>query len=87
MMLVTSLAPEQTAAYLRTLPAIRERCSRVHALAQEGKLQYFEYHPEKEDAVASFCIDIMKVLLLQARCRHPKPYTPFRETSTPISRL
>lgn len=56
-----SLTPEQTAAYLRTLPAIRERCSRVHALAQDGKLEYFEYHPENEDAVASFCIDIMKV--------------------------
>lgn len=59
--MLTSLTPEQTAAYLRTLPAIRERCSRVHALAREGKLQYFYYHPEKEDDVASFCIEIMKV--------------------------
>ena len=59
--MITSLTPEQTAAYLRTLPAIRERCSRVHALAQEGKLQYFDYHPGKEDDVASFCIEIMKV--------------------------
>ncbi|KAI0694138.1 DUF1688-domain-containing protein [Cytidiella melzeri] len=50
---------EQTASYLRTLPAIRERCSRVHALAKQGKLQYFEYHPEKEDTVATFCIDII----------------------------
>ena len=53
-------SPEQTAAYLRTLPAIRERCGRVHALAQEGKLEYFEYHPEKEADVAAFCIEIMK---------------------------
>ena len=59
-MLATSLTPEQTAAYLRTLPAIRERCSRVHALAQEGKLQYFDYHPEKEPDVADFCIELMK---------------------------
>ena len=56
-----SLTPQQTAAYLRTLPAIRERCSRVHALAQEGKLQYFEYHPDKESDVADFCIELMKV--------------------------
>lgn len=55
------LTPEQTAAYLRTLPAIRERCGRVHALAKEGKLQYFTYHPEKEADVAAFCVDIMKV--------------------------
>ncbi|KAI0752955.1 hypothetical protein C8Q80DRAFT_1149392 [Daedaleopsis nitida] len=50
----------QTAAYLRTLPAIRERCGRVHALAKEGKLEYFEYHPEKEADAAAFCVNIMK---------------------------
>ena len=55
------LSPQQTAAYLRTLPAIRERCSRVHDLAQKGKLQYFDYHPEQEDAVASFCVEIITV--------------------------
>ncbi|KZT09919.1 DUF1688-domain-containing protein [Laetiporus sulphureus 93-53] len=54
------LNAEQTAAYLRTLPAIRERCSRVHALAQQGKLEYFTYHQEKEADVAAFCIEIMK---------------------------
>ena len=51
----------ETAAYLRTLPAIRERCGRVHDLAKEGKLQYFDYHPDKEEDVAKFCIDLMKV--------------------------
>ncbi|KAG6875756.1 hypothetical protein C0992_002510 [Termitomyces sp. T32_za158] len=52
---------EQKAEYLRTLPAIRERCSRVHDLAKLGKLQYFDYHPEKESDVADFCINIMKI--------------------------
>jgi len=51
---------EQKADYLRTLPAIRERCGRVYELAREGKLEYFDYHQEKEADVASFCIDIMK---------------------------
>ncbi|KAG6908038.1 hypothetical protein DXG01_006400 [Tephrocybe rancida] len=51
---------EQKAEYLRTLPAIRERCGRVHDLAKQGKLQYFDYHPEKEADVAAFCIEIMK---------------------------
>ncbi|KAL6299147.1 hypothetical protein BKA93DRAFT_742799 [Sparassis latifolia] len=50
---------EQTVAYLRTLPAIRERCGRVHALARQGKLEFFEYHPEKEQDVAAFCISII----------------------------
>lgn len=53
--------PTQTAAYLRTLPAIRERCGRVHDLAIKGKLDYFDYHPQKEAEVSSFCIGIMKV--------------------------
>lgn len=54
--------PEGTALYLRTLPAIRERCGRVHALATQGKLEYFDYHPEKEGDVAAFCIDVIQVL-------------------------
>ena len=58
---VTSTSPAQTATYLRTLPAIRERCSRVHDLAMKGKLDYFDYYPEKEADVSSFCIGIMKV--------------------------
>jgi hypothetical protein len=48
-------SPAATAVYLRTLPAIRERCARVHALAAQDKLQYFTYHPDKEAAVAEFC--------------------------------
>ena len=62
---VTHTSPAQTAAYLRTLPAIRERCSRVHGLASKGKLEYFDYDPEKEADVSKFCIGIMKV------CRIP----------------
>ncbi|PPQ86185.1 hypothetical protein CVT25_006928 [Psilocybe cyanescens] len=60
MNLGTSIPASQTAAYLRTLPAIRERCGRVHTLAKEGKLEYFEYHPEKEVDVAKFCVQLMK---------------------------
>lgn len=56
-----NLNPQTQAAYLRTLPAIRERCSRVHDLATQGKLEYFDYHPEKEDSVAEFCLNIIKV--------------------------
>jgi hypothetical protein len=47
--------------YLRTLPSIRERCGRVHDLAKQGKLQYFDYHPEKEQDVTDYCIRIMRV--------------------------
>ncbi|KAF9474843.1 DUF1688-domain-containing protein [Pholiota conissans] len=50
----------QIATYLRTLPSIRERCGRVHQLAKEGKLDYFDYHPDKEIDVARFCIQLMR---------------------------
>ncbi len=52
---------EQIIAYLRTLPAIRERCSQVFTLAQQGRLEYFDYHPELEDAVIKFCSTIIQV--------------------------
>ncbi len=58
------IPPYQTAEYLRTLPAIRERCTLVHELAKQGKLQYFDYHPDKEVNVANFCIEIMKVCFI-----------------------
>ncbi|PAV17929.1 hypothetical protein PNOK_0641500 [Pyrrhoderma noxium] len=45
--------------YLRSLPAIRERCSKVHALAQKDKLHFFEYHPEKEEDAIKFCLNII----------------------------
>ncbi|KAF5374099.1 hypothetical protein D9615_008836 [Tricholomella constricta] len=51
--------------YLRTLPAIRENCTRVHDLAKQGKLEYFDYHPDKEVDVAAFCIDIIKATRLR----------------------
>ncbi|THH15536.1 hypothetical protein EW146_g4951 [Bondarzewia mesenterica] len=54
------LSLDQRIAYLRTLPAIRERCGRVHDLAKQGKLQYFDYHPDKEGLAAEYCINIIK---------------------------
>lgn len=55
------LSLEQKIAYLRTLPAIRERCGRVYELAKQGKLQYFDYNPDREDAAADYCIKIIEV--------------------------
>ncbi|KAF7978570.1 hypothetical protein HWV62_45503 [Athelia sp. TMB] len=60
MNIATALSPEDTAIYLRTLPAIRERCGRVFDLAKKGQLQYFDYHPERESDVTAFCIEIIK---------------------------
>jgi len=61
MNIVNVFSPEGTAAYLRTLPAIRERCGQVFELAQQDKLEYFEYHPAKEADVAAFCTKIIQV--------------------------
>lgn len=49
------------ARFLRTLPAIRARCTQVHDLAKKGALQYFDYDPGKLDAVIAFCASIMEV--------------------------
>ncbi|KDQ54086.1 hypothetical protein JAAARDRAFT_38699 [Jaapia argillacea MUCL 33604] len=56
----SQFTPTVTAAYLRTLPAIRERCNRVYDLAKKGKLEYFEYHEDQESRAAAFCVEIMK---------------------------
>lgn len=54
-------ASQDPVAYLRSLPAIRERTSRVFSIAQQaqGGLQYFSYHPEKEAAVIDYCAQII----------------------------
>ncbi|KAF5379000.1 hypothetical protein D9757_009101 [Collybiopsis confluens] len=56
----TALSLESKASYLRTLPSIRERCSRVFELAKQGTLEYFDYHPDKEIDVTDFCLGIIK---------------------------
>lgn len=53
--------PQGATAYLKTLPAIRERCSKVYDLATQGKLEYFDYISDREDEVAEFCVGIIKV--------------------------
>ncbi|KAF8297790.1 DUF1688-domain-containing protein [Clavulina sp. PMI_390] len=53
-------SPGVQAAYLQTLPAIRERCTRVFDLAKEGKLEHFDYHQEHESAVIDFCVQIIQ---------------------------
>ena len=65
----------QTIEYLRTLQSIRERCGRVHDLAEQGKLQYFEYHPEKEEDVVNYCIRIIQVCQLTLH-RHSTSWCP-----------
>ncbi|KAH7108409.1 DUF1688-domain-containing protein [Auriculariales sp. MPI-PUGE-AT-0066] len=60
MNITAAQTPEATAAYLRTLPAIRERCQRVFELGKEGSLQHFTYHPDRESDVVKFCIGIIQ---------------------------
>ncbi|PWN47081.1 DUF1688-domain-containing protein [Violaceomyces palustris] len=47
-------------AYLRSLPSIRERCSKVFSLAQQGKLDYFDYDVSKESEVVDYCASIIE---------------------------
>ncbi|SPO23201.1 related to protein urg3 [Ustilago trichophora] len=48
-------------AHLRTLPAVRERCTQIfnHA-SNHGGLTYFSYDVAREDDVADYCINIIK---------------------------
>ncbi|KAN0094927.1 Protein of unknown function (DUF1688) domain containing protein [Tylopilus felleus] len=59
-MSTSSDSPPAQAMFLRTLPAIRTRCAHVHDLAKKGALQYFDYNPERLDAVIEFCASIMQ---------------------------
>ncbi|KAJ7594112.1 hypothetical protein C8J56DRAFT_1002096 [Mycena floridula] len=60
MNLGANLTTEQKALYLRTLPAIRERCTQVFNKATAGQLNYFDYHPDKEVDVTEFCVGIIE---------------------------
>lgn len=64
-------SPRFQSEYLQTLPAIRERCTRVFDLAKQGKLEYFDYHPGKESVVIDFCAQIIQVWSLQHRVLFP----------------
>lgn len=61
--MASTQVPQETNAiqYLRSLPSIRARCTEVHKLAQQNKLRYFDYHPEKEQEVIDFCAGIISV--------------------------
>jgi hypothetical protein len=92
--------PSQVAAYLRTLPAIRERCSQVFELGKAGKLEYFAYHPEKEESVAEFCDSLIEVREMPRVCimfvdsphrgisaRTSPRFSPLRSRSIGLSQL
>jgi hypothetical protein len=49
------------AAYLRTLPSIRELCTRLFERAQKGELKYFDYDPAREAETVEFSASIIEV--------------------------
>jgi Protein of unknown function (DUF1688) len=59
--MLSSMTATQGVAYLRTLPSIRERCTRVHELAKQGLLDHFDYAPHNEVQVVKYCIEIIQV--------------------------
>lgn len=50
-----------TIPYLLSLKAVRERAQLVFQNAEQGKLNHFDYHPEKLDATAKYVMDIIEV--------------------------
>jgi hypothetical protein len=60
--LVMNLVTAETKViYLRSLPSVRDRCSKVFEVAKSGNLEFFDYHPEQEVIVAKFCAEIIQV--------------------------
>jgi hypothetical protein len=54
---------------LKSLPAIRHQALNVFSLAKQGKLQYFDYHPEREQDVVNFCVELIHAgLFVQFVC-------------------
>ncbi|KAF8896632.1 hypothetical protein BD779DRAFT_1496964 [Infundibulicybe gibba] len=86
MNLTSELSSNQKAAYLRTLPSIRERCGRVFELAKEGKLEYFDYHPEKESDVAAYCGKAMR-RDYGTNFSEIKPHSRWRHLDTGVGRV
>lgn len=68
-LLLTAIHPTRTCimsstsgpAYLRTLPAVRERCSKIYALAKQGELEHFDLHEDRLPAVVDYCANIIAV--------------------------
>ena len=52
---------QSKAEYLRTLPAIRQRCGQVFSLAEQDRLEYFVYNPSAESEPVDFCAQIIQV--------------------------
>ncbi|BGP15099.1 hypothetical protein JCM10213_006568 [Rhodosporidiobolus nylandii] len=46
-------------AYLRSLPSIRHRCSKVFALAEQGKLDYWTLDLSQEDKIVDFVCELI----------------------------
>lgn len=61
---VATIPVAQKIAYLRTLPAIRERSSQVFSLAESNGLEYFRYHARLEGRVVDYCVGIIQVISL-----------------------
>lgn len=50
-----------TAAYLTSLPSIRDRCGQVFDLIVKGKSDHWDYHPEHLDTVVDYCASLIEV--------------------------
>jgi hypothetical protein len=46
-------------AYLRSLPSIRERCAKVFALAEQGKLDYWTLDLTQESKIVDFVCELI----------------------------
>lgn len=54
--------PSERVQRLRSLPTIREQCYKAFDIVeQQGRGDYFDYHPENMDKVVEYCLKIIQV--------------------------
>ena len=63
-------------AALRTPEAVRERCTELLGLAEDGKLRHFEVHPERLD-------DATQIVCRTIRENYPDLHIPYGVKSRP----
>lgn len=54
-------AMDEQIAYLQSLPSVRERCTKVYALAEQDKLDFWELDASKTADIVEFCCSLIKV--------------------------
>lgn len=78
-------AEKEAIAYLRSLTAIRERCTQIFEFVERGDSAHFQYRPERFEALTAYVTDVIRAnypdlnIPIHSRFRHFAAGDPQRE--------